>query len=197
MTDEELSFQAQSGDENAVNELLSKYKSLVNKIARSYFLTDGDIEDIVQEGMIGLYKAITHYHDKKNASFKTFASTCIKHQIQNAVRIASSEKNKILSSALPIFEQSDLDEEYDLKEIPIPSDLPSPDDKLIEKEKLEELKNKIEKSLSSLELKVLSLYLQGYNYNEISKLGNINKKSIDNALTRIKNKLSFLKNDII
>lgn len=197
MTDEELSFQAQSGDENAVNELLSKYKSLVNKIARSYFLTDGDIEDIVQEGMIGLYKAITHYHDKKNASFKTFASTCIKHQIQNAVRIASSEKNKILSSALPIFEQSDLDEEDDLKEIPIPSDLPSPDDKLIEKEKLEELKNKIEKSLSSLELKVLSLYLQGYNYNEISKLGNINKKSIDNALTRIKNKLSFLKNDII
>ncbi len=197
MTDEELSFQAQSGDENAVNELLSKYKSLVNKIARSYFLTDGDIEDIVQEGMIGLYKAITHYHDKKNASFKTFASTCIKHQIQNAVRIASSEKNKILSSALPIFEQSDLDEEDNLKEIPIPSDLPSPDDKLIEKEKLEELKNKIEKSLSSLELKVLSLYLQGYNYNEISKLGNINKKSIDNALTRIKNKLSFLKNDII
>ena len=144
-----------------------------------------------------MYKAITHYHDKKNASFKTFASTCIKHQIQNAVRIASSEKNKILSSALPIFEQSDLDEEDNLKEIPIPSDLPSPDDKLIEKEKLEELKNKIEKSLSSLELKVLSLYLQGYNYNEISKLGNINKKSIDNALTRIKNKLSFLKNDII
>ena len=75
MTDEELSIKAQSGDENAVNTLLSKYKSLVNQIARSYFLTGGDMEDIVQEGMIGLYKAIKHFNNSKTASFKTFAST--------------------------------------------------------------------------------------------------------------------------
>lgn len=197
MTDEELSLKAQEGDESSVDILLSKYKSLVNKIARSYFLTGGDIEDIAQEGMIGLYKAIIHFNQQKNASFKTFASTCIKHQIQSAIRIASSEKNKVLSSAIPLINQTDNDEDEELKELPIPSDLPSPDDKLIEKEKLQEIKQKIYQKLTPLELKVLSLYLKGYSYNEISQIGNINKKSIDNALSRIKTKLSFLKNETI
>lgn len=197
MTDEELSLKAQEGDESSVDILLSKYKSLVNKIARSYFLTGGDIEDIAQEGMIGLYKSIIHFNQQKNASFKTFASTCIKHQIQSAIRIASSEKNKVLSSAIPLIDQTDNDEDEELKELPIPSDLPSPDDKLIEKEKLQEIKQKIYQKLTPLELKVLSLYLKGYSYNEISQIGNINKKSIDNALSRIKTKLSFLKNETI
>ena len=197
MTDEELSLKAQEGDESSVDILLYKYKSLVNKIARSYFLTGGDIEDIAQEGMIGLYKAIIHFNQQKNASFKTFASTCIKHQIQSAIRIASSEKNKVLSSAIPLIDQTDNDEDEELKELPIPSDLPSPDDKLIEKEKLQEIKQKIYQKLTPLELKVLSLYLKGYSYNEISQIGNINKKSIDNALSRIKTKLSFLKNETI
>lgn len=197
MTDEELSLKAQEGDESSIDILLSKYKSLVNKIARSYFLTGGDIEDIAQEGMIGLYKAIIHFNQQKNASFKTFASTCIKHQIQSAIRIASSEKNKVLSSAIPLIDQTDNDEDEELKELPIPSDLPSPDDKLIEKEKLQEIKQKIYQKLTPLELKVLSLYLKGYSYNEISQIENINKKSIDNALSRIKTKLSFLKNETI
>ena len=197
MTDEELSLKAQEGDESSIDILLSKYKSLVNKIARSYFLTGGDIEDIAQEGMIGLYKAIIHFNQQKNASFKTFASTCIKHQIQSAIRIASSEKNKVLSSAIPLIDQTDNDEDEELKELPIPSDLPSPDDKLIKKEKLQEIKQKIYQKLTPLELKVLSLYLKGYSYNEISQIGNINKKSIDNALSRIKTKLSFLKNETI
>lgn len=195
MTDEELSIKAQSGDENAVNTLLSKYKSLVNQIARSYFLTGGDMEDIVQEGMIGLYKAIKHFNNSKTASFKTFASTCIKHQIQSAVRIASSAKNQVLSSAVPIVDKINNEEDDEKIEIIFPSDLPSPDDKLLEQERMQEIKDKIKKSLSTLELKVLSLYLKGYSYNEISSIGNISKKSIDNALSRIKNKLSFLKND--
>ncbi len=195
MTDEELSIKAQSGDENAVNTLLSKYKSLVNQIARSYFLTGGDMEDIVQEGMIGLYKAIKHFNNSKTASFKTFASTCIKHQIQSAVRIASSAKNQVLSTAVPIVDKINNEEDDEKIEIIFPSDLPSPDDKLLEQERMQEIKDKIKKSLSTLELKVLSLYLKGYSYNEISSIGNISKKSIDNALSRIKNKLSFLKND--
>lgn len=195
MTDEELSIKAQSGDENAVNTLLSKYKSLVNQIARSYFLTGGDMEDIVQEGMIGLYKAIKHFNNSKTASFKTFASTCIKHQIQSAVRIASSAKNQVLSTAVPIVDKINNEEDEEKIEIIFPSDLPSPDDKLLEQERMQEIKDKIKKSLSTLELKVLSLYLKGYSYNEISSIGNISKKSIDNALSRIKNKLSFLKND--
>lgn len=192
LSDEELAGLAQNNDEMAVNTLLKKYKSLVNQIARSYFLTGGDMEDIVQEGMIGLYKAIMHFKSTKSASFKTFASTCIKNQVQSAVRVASSEKNKVLSSAIPIIDQLNSDEE-DEKEIIFPSDLPSPDEKLIEKESLKEIMTKIKETLSSLELKVLSLYLKGYSYNEIAKISNLNKKSIDNALTRIKNKLSFLR----
>ncbi len=193
MTDEQLALNAQLGDEACVNELFKKYKPMVSKIARSYFLADGDSEDILQEGMIGLYKAIRHYDKNKNASFKTFASTCIKHQLQSAIKVASAEKNKILSTAISINDPSQDDEDGEL-EIYIPSSLPSPDDKLLEKERMNEIKQKIKEHLSSLELKVLSLYLKGYNYNEISSMSNLSKKSIDNALTRIKNKLSFLKN---
>ena len=193
MTDEQLALKAQSGDESSVNELLTKYKPLVSKLSRSYFLTDGDSEDILQEGMIGLYKAIRHYDKNKNASFKTFASTCIKHQLQSAIKIASAEKHKVLSTALSINDPSQDDEDGEL-EIYIPSSLPSPDDKLLERERMSEIKQKIKEVLSSLELEVLSLYLTGYNYNEISSISKLSKKSIDNALTRIKNKLSFLKN---
>lgn len=194
MTDEILALNAKAGDEIAMNELLIKYKSIVNKIARSYFLVGGDMEDIIQEGTIGLYKAILGFNPNRSTSFKTFAVVCIKHQIQTAIKIASSEKNKILSSALPIWEQSDGEEDYESRlEIIIPSDLPSPDDSLIANENIQELKAKIKKSLSPLEVKVLNLYLKGYSYKEISDLGEISKKSIDNALTRIKNKLTFLK----
>lgn len=194
MTDEELVVKAQSGDEIAVNELLKKYKSLINKLSRSYFLIGGDIEDIVQEGMIGLYKAIMNFKDKKNASFKTFASTCIKNQIQSAVRVASSEKNKVLSTALPIMgEMNNDDEDEEEMEIIVPSSLPLPEDRVVEKENVKEIFDAIKSSLSTLEYKVLLLYLKGFNYNEISQSMNISKKSIDNALTRIKNKLSFLK----
>lgn len=196
MTDEELCILAQKGDENALNKLLSKYKPLASKLARSYFLSGGDVEDLVQEGMIGLYKAIKHFSEGKNASLKTFATTCIKHQLQSAVRLDSSEKNKILSSALPITsEKREDDEDEDEIEILIPSNSPSPFEQVIEKESLNEVKNKILAILSSLEIKVLGLYLKGYSYNEISAKSGLNKKSIDNALSRIKNKLSFLKNN--
>ena len=109
------------------------------------------------------------------------------------MRVASAEKNKILSTALPIIDQINGDDEDDKVEIIFPSDLPSPDDKIIEKERICEIIKQIKATLSPMELKVLSLYLKGYNYNEISKIGGFSKKSIDNALTRIKNKLAFLK----
>ena len=194
-TDEELALLAQQGNEEAMNTLLSNYKSLVNKIARSYFLIGGDMEDIVQEGMIGLYKSITHFSSQKNASFKTFATTCIKHQIQTAVRVASSEKNKILSQALPIGEDRNQDDEEEI-ELLIPSNLPLPDAEVIQHEKLKEIYAIIDKNLSELEKKILSLYLKGYSYNEIAEIAEVSKKSIDNGLSRIKNKLSSLKNEI-
>ena len=195
MTEEILIKNAQNGDTEAVNTILSKYKSLVNKISRSYFLIGGDMEDIVQEGMIGLYKAIINFNSDKHASFKTFASTCIKHQIQTAVKSASSSKNMVLSSALSIAEQVNFEDDEEI-EILLPSSLPLPDDKILEKERLLELENAITKTLSPLENKILALYLKGYSYNEIAEIGNLNKKTIDNGLSRIKNKLAFLKDNL-
>ncbi|MBE7073618.1 MAG: sigma-70 family RNA polymerase sigma factor [Clostridiales bacterium] len=195
MTDEELSLIAQQGDDEALNNLLHRYKSLVNKLSRRYFLLGGEMEDIVQEGMIGLYKAIKHYSPSKTASFKTFASICIKHQIQTAVKMASSEKNKLLSSALPMVERISNDEDDEEIEIIIPSTLPLPDDTVIEKENFNEIKQSILKVLSPLEIKIFSLYLKGYSYNEIANLASISKKSIDNGLSRIKHKLAFLKKE--
>ncbi len=190
--DEELVLDAQNGSEDALETLMKRYKGLVNKISRCYFLVGGDIEDIIQEGTIGLYKAIKHFSQQKNASFKTFAATCIKHQIQSAVKIASNEKNKVLSTAISIAEQVHEDDEED-NEIVLPSEIPSPDDMLLEREGMEELKQVIIDTLSPLEYKILTLYLKGYKYNEIAEMAKISKKSIDNGLTRIKNKLSFLK----
>lgn len=184
---------AQNGDEFSVEKLLYEYKPLVNKIARSYFLTGGDIEDLVQEGMIGLFKAIKNYQNDKNTSFKTYATTCIKNQIQTAVRIASSEKNMILSTALPIDQQDFFDEEDDEIEIVIPSPLPKPDEKIENQEIFKNTAKKIISTLSKLELKILIFYLKGYNYSEIASQNQISKKSVDNALSRIKNKLLFLK----
>lgn len=193
MTDEELILRAQNGDEDALNTLLKNYKSLINQISRSYFLIGGDVEDIIQEGMIGLYKAIKNYTTKKNASFKTFATTCIKNQIQTAIKVASSEKNKVLSSALSLTEEADDEDEESTGDVLVPSPLPPPDDLIIEKEEFNQTYDKIKKILSPLEIKVLNYYLQGFSYNEISEKSNLNKKSIDNALSRIKTKLAFLK----
>lgn len=195
MTDEELLAKAKQGEDDALNELLGKYKSLVNKIARSYFLLGGEMEDLVQEGMIGLYKAIKHYSFSKTASFKTFSTTCIKHQIQTAVKMASSAKNKMLSTAIPIAEKVSHEEDDETLEIIIPSTLPLPEDTILEKEHFNEIKQSILKVLSPLEIKIFSLYLKGYSYNEISIIADISKKSIDNGLSRIKHKLAFLKKE--
>lgn len=194
--DEQLVKLAKQGQEEAMNALLSNYKSQINKIARKYFLIGGDMEDIVQEGMIGLYKSIIHFDENKNASFKTFATTCIKHQIQSAIKIASNETNMLLSQALPITEDHNKDDEEEDIEILLPSPLPSPDDEVLANEKHDEFNQFINKNLTALEKKILSLYLKGYSYNEISSMADISKKSIDNGLSRIKNKLSTLKNEI-
>ena len=192
--EEKLLQEAQIGNEEAIEQLFSIYKPLVNKIARSYFLTGGDVEDLVQEGMIGLFKAIKNFKGDKNASFKTFATTCIKNQIQSAVRVASSEKNMILSTALSIEQPSNFEDDEDEIEIVLPSPLPKPDEKIENKENFKQITKKIILALSHLELKILIGYLKGYNYNEIANQNKISKKSVDNALSRIKNKLSFLKN---
>ena len=197
MTDESLALKAQENDYESEIELFSRYKNTINKISRSFFLVGGDTEDLIQEGMIGLYKAIKYFSKDKNASFATFACLCIKRQIQNAIKHAGSKKNMMLSGAVPLAEVLNIDEDSDAGGLIVPSKDPTPDAEMISQENMKEIKLQIEKHLSKLELKILSQYLAGENYSEIASKLDINKKSVDNALSRIKSKLSFLKNDFI
>ena len=192
LTDENLVLLANQGNENAETELLEKYKDLVVKIARSYFIIGGELEDIVQEGMIGLYKAIKNFSNSKNTTFKTFAITCIKHQIQSAIKKANTKKNSPLTNSIPLqkfSENSDDSDEF------LPVNLifqVAPDEKIINHENYMNLLNTIKNTLSKKEYIVLKYYLSGYSYKEIAKILEINEKSIDNSLSRIKNKLKKL-----
>lgn len=188
MTDSQLALLAQKGDSEAELELFNKYRSLINKCSRGYFLIGGDMEDLVQEGMIGLYKAIKNYSPDKAASFETFASLCIRRQIQSAVRNASAKKNKALASALPI-----MDEESDESGVYLISDGESPDSILIHRQTSQAIFQQLKKLLSPLEYVVLKFYLAGLSYEQIANKTNQTKKSIDNALSRIKKKLSSIK----
>lgn len=190
LTDEELISMIKDGNDLAESELFNRYKDLVIKICRGYFIVGGDLEDLVQEGMIGLYKAIKGYSGHKETSFKTFAIICIKHQIQTAIKRANTNKNKPLSSAVSFqsFSNGKASESLDFLPIELVFDS-TPAEKVIDKENYENLKKSIKESLSPLEYQVLNLYLQGYSYKEISQSLNISSKSIDNSLTRIKTKL--------
>ena len=191
LSDEELVYKAKLGDENAENELLELYKGLVVKIARSYFILGGEMEDIVQEGMIGLYKAIKGYDKKKNASFKTFATMCIKHQIQSAIKVANAKKNSPLSNSVSLQSFSENSDDDDFLPVNLIFQV-SPDEKIINKEDYRNLLENIKKMLSEKELQVLKYYLKGYTYKEISNILGTSEKSIDNSLSRIKSKLKKL-----
>ncbi len=194
MTDEELVTLSKNGNESAENELLEKYKDLVVKISRSYFIIGGELEDIVQEGMIGLYKAIKNYDSSKSASFKTFAIMCVKHQIQTAIKKANTKKNMTLSNSVSLQSFSEKNDEEDF----LPMNLifqVSPDEKVISRENYKDLILKIKNILSKKEYEVLKFYLRGYSYKEIAKILGLNEKSIDNSLSRIKNKIKNLKID--
>ena len=188
LNDDKLVSLAKNGNEFATEELMKRYGDSVKKIARSFFLVGGDIEDIAQEGLIGLYKAIKNFNPEREASFKTFAGLCIKHQIQNLIKQAGSLKNKLLREAIAL--DPVLADEAEGIFVAFPVDNHSPETALIAKEDITEFYKKIQTSLSETEKKVLSLYLKGYSYDEISKELNSSKKNVDNALTRVKNKLS-------
>ena len=188
LEDNKLVALAKEGDELATEELMQRYGESVKRISRSFFLVGGDIEDIAQEGLIGLYKAIRNFNETREASFKTFAHMCIKHQIQNLIKHASSLKNKVLSESISL-DPTLADEAIGIF-VTFPIDENSPESTLIAKEDEFEFQEKIRKNLSDNEKKVLSLYLNGYSYEEIAnKLGG-SKKNVDNSLTRVKNKLS-------
>ena len=180
MTDEKLALLAKEGDQSAELELFNRYRTTITKLSRGFYLVGGDVEDIIQEGMIGLYKAIKGFDPKKEVSFSTFASICIRRQIQSAIRNASTQKNLVLSSAL-LF---------------LISDGLSPEQVLANKQMAQDLKEAFAKELSPLEHRVLKCYLEGLSYQEIADKTGQTKKSIDNALSRIKKKISLMRNSI-
>lgn len=190
MPDEEVVAKAQAGDSVAVEYLLSKYKNFVRSKARSYFLIGADHEDIVQEGMIGLFKAIRDYQPERLSSFRAFAELCITRQIITAIKTATRQKHVPLNSYVslnkPIY-----DEESDrtLMDVIVEGRAQNPEELIIGRENLVSIRDSVDQVLSSLEQDVLNAYLDGKSYQEIAdKLGR-HVKSIDNALQRVKRKL--------
>ena len=189
-TDEELALLAQQGDDAALEYLLNKYKNFVRSKARSYFLIGADHEDIVQEGMIGLYKAIRDFKPEKLSSFRAFAELCITRQIITAIKTATRQKhiplNSYVSLNKPIY-----DDESDrtLLDVITEGRVANPEDMLISQEDVGLIEDKIGQMRSSLEREVLSAYLDGKSYQEIAQELDRHVKSIDNALQRVKRKL--------
>ena len=191
MQDEEIVAIAQrEGDGEALEYLLNKYKNFVRAKARSYFLIGADHEDIVQEGMIGLYKAIRDYRIDRSASFHAFAELCVTRQIITAIKTATRQKhiplNSYVSLNRPIYEE---DPDRTLLDV-ITEEVPSnPESMLIDREDLSLIEGRIGEMLSDLEKEVLIRYIEGKSYQEISEEMDRHVKSIDNALQRIKRKL--------
>jgi RNA polymerase sporulation-specific sigma factor len=190
LEDEETVELVHAGDSDALDYLINKYKNFVRAKARSYFLIGADREDIVQEGMIGLYKAIRDFKEDKLTSFKAFAELCITRQIITAIKTATRQKhiplNSYVSLDKPIY-----DEESDrtLMDVISGAKVLDPEELIINREKFDDIEDKMAELLSDLERKVLALYLDGRSYQEISEDLNRHVKSIDNALQRVKRKL--------
>ena len=184
-SDEQLVEFAQNNDTEALEFLITRYKKAVTKIARSYFLIGGDMDDLLQEGMIGVFKAIGSFN--LSGDFKHYAYRCIKNNILTTIKVANRVKNKPLINyvSLSFDDEDDVDKNQFLD-----SGVRNPEETYINNETEKESKNKIFKSLSTLENSVLKLYLDGYSYNEISVKLAKNVKTIDNSIQRIRKKLN-------
>ena len=193
LSDEELVELSAGGDKAATECILARYKNLVRARGRMYFLAGADREDIIQEGMIGLFKAMRDFDSTKLASFRGFAELCIKRQILTAVKNANRKKhiplNTYVSLSAPFFDE---DSENIMGELVADSMDANPENLVIRKEKAASMSDRIGESLSELEKRVLTLYLSGKNYQEIAEILGRDPKSADNALQRIKKKIERL-----
>ncbi|WP_096271391.1 RNA polymerase sporulation sigma factor SigH [Paucisalibacillus globulus] len=193
LDDDDILELVHQGDDQALDYLIHKYKNFVRAKARTYFLIGADKEDIIQEGMIGLYKAIRDYNEDKLTSFKAFAELCITRQIITAIKTATRQKhiplNSYVSLDKPIY-----DEESDrtLLDVIAGSTEIDPQELLVNQEKFGDMEIKLSELLSEFERGVLRLYLEGRTYQEISEELKRHVKSIDNALQRVKRKLEQL-----
>ena len=187
--DEQLIKQIRMGDNNAQNYLLEKYKSLVNMKANRFFLVGAEDDDMVQEGMIGLFKAIQSFDLEKNNSFKTFANLCIERQLITAIKTSNRQKHMPLNSSFSLnLSAYDENDDTTVMEILDTNTAEDPLDTITKREYIEFVENKIDKNLSGFEKQVLSRYIQGESYVDIANRLNSPVKSIDNAIQRIRKK---------
>jgi RNA polymerase sporulation-specific sigma factor len=190
LVDEELVDHAKGGDDRAAEFLIAKYRNFVRVKAKAYFLIGADREDIIQEGMIGLYKAIRDFRRDKLSSFRAFAELCITRQIITAIKTATRQKhiplNSYISLNKPIYDE---DSDRTLLDVISSIKVSDPEELVINQEASATMRERIRKNLSELECKVLTAYLEGKSYQEMANELNRHVKSIDNALQRVKRKL--------
>ncbi len=190
LEDEKIVEYARDGNSEALEYLIDKYRHFVRAKARSYFLIGADREDIIQEGMIGLYKAIRDFRLDKLSSFRAFAELCITRQIITAIKTATRQKhiplNSYVSLNKPIYDE---DSDRTLLDVISGSKITDPEELVISREEFDDIEEKIGELLSSLEWNVLMSYLDGKSYQEIAVELDRHVKSIDNALQRVKRKL--------
>lgn len=201
MKDEDIVDRIQAGDRLAMDFLFEKYKYLVRNKAKALFLIGGDRDDLIQEGMIGLYKAIQDYQRDKQSSFFNFADLCISRQIYSAIKASNRKKNIPLNTYISIYApltsgQGETSEKEALVDIIYQEKGLNPEELIIDKENTSMIEYELVRRLSDLEKEVLSLYMQDLKYVQIAKVLGKEPKTIDNALTRIKTKLNRVLKDI-
>ncbi len=193
-SDEELMIRLRDGEDGIIDFIMDKYKNLVKNKAKSMYILGADSDDLIQEGMIGLFKAVRDFDSGRDASFFTFADLCISRQMYTAVQASRRLKHIPLNTYISLYatvqeNAGGNEEDAALVNILTRKSEQSPEEMLIDKENLEQLEKTIEKELSGFEKQVLDLYLTGMRYTQIAKVLGRDEKSTDNALQRIKTKL--------
>jgi len=193
--DETLIEMYRVGNEAAFEELVERYKYLVRKKAKAMYIAGGDNDDLIQEGMLGLFKAVKDFDETRDVTFSSFASMCVNRQIMTAVTISNRKKNSPLNSYVsfdtPLYSE-DAHSDMHYVDIMIPEREKSPEEIYIENESADSFKTKLDSVLSKYERMVFGMYLQGIDYVEIAKRLGKTPKSVDNAIQRIKNKGIFI-----
>lgn len=190
-TDEALVERARAGEDEAIDALLTRYRHYARSKARSYFLAGADKEDIVQEGMIGLFKAVRDFQATKSTAFRAFAELCITRQIITAIKTATRQKHIPLNSYVSLNKPTngEQDDNRSLAESLVGSEVGDPAELVISAEEVERIRASMDRLLSEFETEVLRFYMEGKSYQEIANALGRHVKSIDNALQRIKRKL--------
>lgn len=191
-SDEELLIRLRDGEEAVTDYIMNQYKNLVRKKAKSMYILGADSDDLIQEGMIGLFKAVRDYDSGRDASFATFADLCVSRQMYTAVQASRRQKhiplNTYISLNGSVSGEQEGEEEELINRLAVQFGQ-SPEEVVIDKENVDQLEKTIEKELSSFEKQVLDLYLTGMGYQQIAKVLGRDDKSTENALQRLKNKL--------